>query len=254
VRPLADSSIHSQLGNGRAQADLTQAQHLSDPQVQWEMMLAEGQLLENAGQFDQAAERYRCMMALKPGDHRGRLLLADLYRRSENYVQAIVEYRAIIQSKPHIGPAYVGASKAYLGNGQLDNAIKVLEDVSSRNASYNDVLIELVDLYNQRAAQGDLGCLEQAARAIDVLRQNGVDSRQSLRLIAEFYCAALAIARETHSIPALSWPDKRSFAKVSDLAKANEQAWRDYLARDVDANRDEVVNNRIMNMRTWAVL
>src|SRR5262249_4026994 len=202
------SLIHNQNGDlKQAEADLQQAKRLSDPQVQWEMLLAEGQFLENAGQFDEAAERYHRMMALKPGDHRGRLLLADLYRRSDNSQQAIAEYKAIIQANRSTGPAYIGASKTYLASNQVDEAIHVLETVSSRNTSYNEVLLELIDLYNQKAVDGDPSSLEQAARAIDVLQENGVESRSFFRLLAEFYYTAFQVAQKTHKLPQVTWPD-----------------------------------------------
>jgi serine/threonine protein kinase len=248
------SLIHNQHGDMKqAEADLQQARNLSNPHVQWEMLLAEGQFLENAGKFDQAAERYRRMMALKPGDHRGRLLLADLYRRSGNGQQAITEYRAIIQAKPSVGPAYIGASKTYLSNNQVDEAIDVLETVSSRNTSYNEVLLELIDLYNQKAVNGDVPSLEQAARAIDVLEENGVESRAFYRLLGEFYFTAYQVARKAQKFPQVSWPDPK-IKSLADLSKANEHAWREYLARDEDANRDDIINNRIMNARTWALI
>lgn len=248
------SLIHNQSGNiSDAEADLKYAQRMSDPQVRWEMLLAEGQLLENSGQFEEAAERYRRMMALKPGDHRGRLLLADLYRRSNNYHQAINEYQAIIQAKPGVGPAYLGASRAYLANNQLDNAIQVLEDVSSRNTSYNEVLMELIALYNQKAMSGDASTLEQTARAIDVLQENGVESRVFYRLIAEFYYTAYQVTIATGKLPQVTWPDEK-INNIAGLSKANERAWREYLMRDEDADRDDIINNRILNARTWALI
>ncbi len=247
--------IHNQMGDTQdAQADLQQAHQAADPQVQWQMALAEGQLFENAGHLDQAAERYRRMMALRPGDHRGRLLLADLYRRSHNFSQAIAEYRAIIQAKPSVGQAYLGASKAYLSSKQLDDAIKVLQDVSSRNTSYNEVMLELIELYNQKALEGVSDSLEQAARAIATLRENGVESKQFYRLIAEFYYTALQIARKTGQIPAIAWPDGQKITSVSQLAALNESAWRTYLARDEEADRDTVITDRIMAGRSWALV
>lgn len=249
------SLVHNQAGDSQAaQADLKQAQQISDPNVQWQMALAEGQLLENNGNFDQAAERYRRMMALKPGDYRGRLLLADLYRRSGNNPLAISEYRSIIQAKPAVGPAYLGASKAYLANSQLDDAIKVLEDVSSRNASYNDVMMELIDLYNQKAIQGNVESLDQAARAIAVLHENGVESKQYYRLLAEFYYTALKVAQKAGRLPAVTWPNGTKVTSLTQLARLNEVAWRDYLARDEAANRDEIINTRIMNARMWELV
>ncbi len=248
------SLVHNQHGDMKqAEADLQQARRLSDPQVQWEMLLAEGQFLENAGKFDEAAERYRRMMALKPGDHRGRLLLADLFRRSGNIPQAITEYRAIIQAKPSVGPAYIGASKTYLSNNQVDEAIDVLETVSSRNTSYNEVLLELIDLYNQKAISGDIASLEQAARAIDVLEENGVESRAFYRLLGEFYYTAFQVAKKAKSFPQITWPDPK-IKSLGDLSDANEQAWREYLARAEDIDRDDIINNRIMGARTWALL
>jgi serine/threonine protein kinase len=248
------SLVHNQHGDMKlAEADLQQAKRLSNPQVQWEMLLAEGQYLENSGQFDQAAERYRRMMALKPGDHRGRLLLADLYRRSGNSQQAISEYRAIIQAKPSIGPAYIGASKTYLSTNQLDEAIDVLETVSSRNTSYNEVLLELIDLYNHKAKTGDIASLEQAARAVDVLEENGAESRAFYRLLGEFYFTAYQVAQQAKTFPQVTWPDPK-IKSLADLARANEHAWREYLARDEDADRDDIINNRIMSARAWALI
>jgi serine/threonine protein kinase len=248
------SLVHNQHGDlKQAEIDLQQARRLSDPQVQWEMLLAEGQFLENGGKFDLAAERYRRMMALKPGDHRGRLLLADLYRRSGNSQQAITEYRAIIQAKPSVGSAYIGASKTYLSNNQVDEAIGVLETVSSRNTSYNEVLLELIDLYNQKAMNGDIASLEQAARAVDVLEENGAESRAFFRLLGEFYFTAFQVAKRSKTFPQITWPDPK-IKTLSDLSTANEQAWREFLARAEDVNRDDIINNRIMNARTWALV
>ncbi len=249
------SLVHNQLGEpADAQSDLRQAQTLSDPLIQWQMALAEGQLFENSGHFDQAAERYRRMMAIKPGDHRGRLLLADLYRRYGNNDQAITEYHAIIQAKPNVGQAYIGASKAYLASSHLDNAIKVLEDVSTRNTSYNDVLLELIDLYNQRAVTGNPDSLEQAARAIGVLRENGVETKQFYHLEADFYFTALKVAQKMGKLPAVSWPNGKRLTSIAQLAAANEHAWREYLARDASANRDAIITDKIMGARIWALV
>ncbi len=252
---LLRSLVYSQLGDpANAQSDIQQAHKSPDAQVQWQMALAEGQLFENDGHFDQAAERYRRMMALKPGDHRGRLLLADLYRRSGNTSQSISEYRAIIQAKPSVGQAYLGASKAYLAGKQLDEAIQVLQDVSSRNTSYNDVLLELIELYNDKALAGDATSLDQASHAISTLQENGVETKSFYKLVAEFYFTALSVARKTGQIPAVSWPNGQQFTSVQQLSQANERAWRDYLARDNTANRDQVITERIMHGRTWSVV
>ena len=252
---LLRSLVYSQLGDpANAQSDIQQAHKSPDAQVQWQMALAEGQLFENDGHFDQAAERYRRMMALKPGDHRGRLLLADLYRRSGNTSQSLSEYRAIIQAKPSVGQAYLGASKAYLAGKQLDEAIQVLQDVSSRNTSYNEVLLELIELYNDKALAGDATSLDQASHAISTLQENGVETKSFYKLVAEFYFTALSVARKTGQIPAVSWPNGQQFNSVQQLSQANERAWRDYLARDNTANRDQVITERIMHGRTWSVV
>lgn len=248
------SLIYNQEGRiDEATADLDRARQLSDPQIKWEMLLAEGQLMENRGNFQAAADTYQKLMALKPGDHRGRLLLADLYRRSGNMDQAIAEYQAIIQSKPAVGQAYLGASKAYLSNKQLNEAIGVLEEVSSRNTSYNEVMMELIALYNQKALDGQVDSLEQAARAIAVLRENGVESRVFYRLIGEFYHTAYLISRKAGNLPQVNWPDPH-IKTLGDLSHENERAWRDYLARDEEADRDTIINNRILNARTWALM
>ncbi len=248
---LLRSLIHTQNGNMQAAAaDLQVAQANATPQLQWESLLAEGQYLENTGKFEEAASRYRRMMTIKPGDHRARLLLAELYRRSGNSKQAIQEYQAIIQSKPSVGQAYIGASKAYLFDQQVDSAIKVLEEVSSRNTSYNDVLLELIALYNHKATDGDLGKLEQAAQAINVLRENGVETRTFFRLVGEFYYTAVQVTRKMGNVPQIGWPDQQ-MKSLAELAQANEQAWREYLARDEQADREWVINERIMTARTW---
>jgi hypothetical protein len=51
----------------------------------------------------------------------------------------------------------------------------------------------------------------------------------------------------------VTWPDGEIHS-LADLAKYNEHAWREYLARDEDADRDDIINNRIMNARTWALI
>jgi tetratricopeptide (TPR) repeat protein len=248
------SLVYTQEGRmDDAALDLERARQLSDPKVKWEMLLAEGQLHENRGRFANAAEAYQHLMALKPGDHRGRLLLADLYRRSGNIEEAITEYQAIIQAKPSVGQAYIGASKAYLSSQQLEEAIKVLESVSSRNTSYNEVMLELIDLYNQKALNGAADSLEQAARAIEVLQENGVESRAFFRLVGEFYHTAYHVTRKTGKLPQVNWPNN-AVHSLGDLSRENERAWREYLARDGDADREEIINNRILNARTWAVI
>ncbi|MBZ0287539.1 MAG: tetratricopeptide repeat protein, partial [Anaerolineae bacterium] len=248
------SMVNSQLGNIKDAADdLQQAQKMADPQVRWETLLAEAQLFENSGKCEQAADNYRRMMALKPGDHRARLLLADLYRRSGNTPLALNEYRAIIQARPSVGAAYIGASKAYLFIDQLENAIKVLEEVSTRNTSYNEVMLELIALYNQKAMKGDTASLEQAARAINVLQESGVESRAFYRLIAEFYFTAVQITRASGTLPKITWPDEQ-MKSLAELSHANERAWRVYLERDEHADRDFIINDRIMSARTWALI
>ncbi|MDX2159991.1 MAG: tetratricopeptide repeat protein [bacterium] len=251
---LLRSLIHTQSGKLKEAADdLKAAQNQATPQVQWEMLLAEGQYLENTGQFEQAADAYRRMMVLKPGDHYARLLLADLFRRSGNAAQAIHEYRAIIQARPNVGQAYIGASKAYLFQKQIDEAIKVLEEVSSRNSSYNEVMLELIALYNTKAQEGSAEALEEAARAINVLRESGIESRAYFRLLAEFYFTAFQVAKKNGGIPAIQYP-QGSIRSLSDLAKANEAAWREYLERDESADREFVINDRIMSARTWQLV
>ncbi len=248
---LLRSMVHTQNGNiGDAERDIKEAKKLSDPRTQWEMLLAEGQYLENAGQFTDAEDRYRRMMAIRPGDYRARLLLADLYRRSGNVHNALDEYQAIIHARPSTGSAYLGASKAYLLDNQLEKAIDVLEEVNSRNTSYNDVILELIALYTQQA-QKDIKGLEQAARAITILRENGVESRVFYRLIGEFYYAAYQVAQKSGQLPAVTWPEQ-AITSIGQLSHANEQAWREYLARDEDANREDILQNRILNARTWA--
>lgn len=252
---LLRSLIHSQNGAlADAQNDLREAQKQGNPQVQWEMLLAEGQYLENSGAFEEAAQRYRRMMTLKPGDYRARLLLAELYRRSGNSKQAIQEYRAIIQSKPSVGQAYIGASKAYLYENRVDEAIAVLEEVSSRNTSYNDVMLELIALYNQKATGGQASTLEQAARAIEVLQENGVETRAYYRLLAEFYYSAFQVAKASSGkVPQLNWPAE-NITTIGQLSRVNEAAWREYLLRDDHADREFVINERIMDARTWEMV
>ncbi len=251
------SLIYNQRGETElAETDLQQAQLYSDPQVQWEMLLAQGQVLESLGKFQEAAEHYTRMMALKPGDHRGRLLLADLYRRTGNQPQAIAAYRAVIQARPSVGLAYLGVSKSYVLNGQADEAINILQVVSSRNASYNEVQMELIQLFNGKVQNGDLQSLDLAARAIETLRDNGVETQQFYRLVAEFYFAALTLARKQRNIKLsdAGWPNNRKIHTRSQLARANEQAWREYLIRNKDARRNEIIDDRIMAVRAWQLI
>ncbi len=130
----------------------------------------------------------------------------------------------------------------------------MLEDVSSRNTSYNDVMLDLINLYNQKAMQGSVDNLDQAARAIGVLHENGVESKQFYRMVAEFYYTALKIAEKSNKLPSVSWPNSARITSIPQLAQVNEKAWRDYLARDSAANRDEIISQRIMGARTWALM
>src|SRR5262249_29396889 len=150
---------------------------------------------------------------------------------SGNTQQAIKEYNAIIQSKPTVGAAYIGASKAYLFEKKIDDAIKVLEAVSTRNTSYNDVMLELIALYNHKALEGSPESLDQASRAVSVLRENGVETRTYFRLLAEFYFAAYRYATRTGKVPDITWPNEQKITSLRQVSAANEHAWRDYLAR-----------------------
>lgn len=246
------SLLYTEHGDTKsAAADLEEVKRISDPHVKWETLLAEGQLLENTGRFEEAEARYQRMMALRPGDYRARLLLADLYRRSGNFDAAIEEYKAIIQAKPAVGSAYIGASKAYLAADKGHEAIKILEEVNSRNTSYNEVMLELIALYNEKALSGDAKGLEQAAQAIIVLKENGAESRIYYRLVGEFYYTAYQVALKSGKVAEIAYPHGR-LKQISEISKANEAAWRDYLARDTEANREVIINERIMSARTWA--
>lgn len=246
------SLIYNQQGqNEQAEADWKEARQLQDPQVKWEMLLAEAQLLENAGKFDAAEKCYERMMALRPGDYRARLLLADLYRRSGNFEPAIEAYRAIIQSRPSVGAAYIGASKAYLASKNADKAVEILEEVSSRNTSYNDVMLELIGLYSQQALNGDVQGLANAARAITILKENGVESRIFFRLVGEFYYTAYQVTKKLGSVPKITFPNGQ-IQSIQQLSRANESAWREYLARDDNADREAIINDRILSARSWA--
>ena len=96
--------------------------------------------------------------------------------------------------------------------------------------------------------------LDQASHAISTLQENGVETKSFYKLVAEFYFTALSVARKTGQIPAVSWPNGQQFNSVQQLSQANERAWRDYLARDNTANRDQVITERIMHGRTWSVV
>jgi len=135
----------------------------------------------------------------------------------------------------------------------VDQAIDVLEEVSSRNTSYNDVLLELIALYNQKATDGAVSQLEQAAQAINVLRENGVETRTFFRLVGEFYYTAVELARKSGQVPQINYPGEQMHS-VGDLARANESAWREYLARDEQADREWVINERILTGRTWQLV
>ncbi|MFN8531514.1 MAG: tetratricopeptide repeat protein [Anaerolineae bacterium] len=251
---LLRSLINTQNGALKeAYEDLQHAQQGVSAHEQWQMMLAEGQYLENAGRFEEAAERYRRMMVLKPGDYQGRLLLAELYRRSGNTRQAIQEFRSIINSRPNVGAAYIGASKAFLAEKRVDDAIQVLEEVSTRNTSYNDVMLELISLYNEKAQNGDSSTLEAASRAVRVLRDNGVETRAYYRLLAEFYFTAFKVAKLAGKVPAINYPE-HPITSLAGLAQANETAWREYLDRDNDADREYVITKRILPARTWQLV
>jgi hypothetical protein len=111
-------------------------------------------------------------------------------------------------------------------------------------------MLELIALYTQQA-QKDVKGLEQAARAITVLRQNGVESRVFYRLIGEFYFAAYQAASSTGQLPQITWPEA-PIKSLAHLSQVNEQAWREYMARDDNADREDILQNRILNARTWA--
>jgi serine/threonine protein kinase len=246
--------VHNESGNTMAaEADLRQVQGSDDPHINWEMTLAKGQLHERTGSLEEAAACYRRMMALKPGDHRGRLLLADLYRRTGNPSQAINEYRAIIQARPNVGAAYLGASKAWLVADDVEKAIAILEQVSSRNTSYNEVLMELIKLYTRIAMQGTSKPMLSAARAIVTLNDNGVETRGYYRLVAEFYYTALHLP-VLLTDKAMEWPFNKKPHDMRELARMNETAWREYLKRDVNADRKTIIEDYILAVRQWEMM
>jgi hypothetical protein len=85
------------------------------------------------------------------------------------------------------------------------------------------------------------------------LQENGVETRSFYRLVAEFYFTAFQYAKKTGKVPEITWPGE-PMPTIQAISKANENAWREYLARDESANREFVINERVMAGRTWALI
>ncbi len=70
---------------------------------------------------------------LDPSSPRARLILAESYRDSNKYTEAIAEYEAILRASPDYPPAELGLATTYWKGGEVEKAIEPLGKVLSRS-------------------------------------------------------------------------------------------------------------------------
>jgi len=176
-----------------------------------------GQLYQAQRTWDLAEVHLKKALALKP-DPRYRILLADLYRESGRFTQAIAHYQAALKGRPSdenllfsLGMAYQGAGRpqeaieafqtallsgydrpelyhrlglAYLGLERDDEAISAFQEAAHRDPLRPEPYLELGKRYAAR---------RENARAMDafqtVLRLDPSNT-QALRVVEELLAAS----------------------------------------------------------------
>ena len=68
---------------------------------------------------------------------------AQQYLTEQKYEQAIAEFKKIIEIDPKNADAYIGMAKAYIGIGDTDKAVEVLED--GYEQTNDDRILEMLE-------------------------------------------------------------------------------------------------------------
>lgn len=151
----------------------------------------------------------------------GILSLGEKYLSELNYEQAIVQFLKVIEIEPMNARAYTAAAEAYIGLGQTDKAIEILErglQVLPEDTTLAQVLKALrpspepepepaVEPEPAPAPAYPLEVAELCARLYDLLRDGNTDAALEVMTTTEF---AEAVDFATEESPVLYLPDGTS--------------------------------------------
>jgi len=231
--------------NDEARGDLTVAEQQGTPATRWRSLIVEAQLAQAAGDVVVAERLYAELMRLVPGEVLPKQALADLYRNTGRYPQALYLYKRVVQADPANAEAVLGMADALVALDQPEQAITVLDRVSENAVRFVDAQLRLVELYLGRVEQ-EPEALNRAAGAILALGDR-VQSARFYRLVGDWWYAAYRLARRK-ALPSIDrWPDGESHT-VTDrrtLAQRCRQAYRRYLRQDPEAPDADAVLERI---------
>jgi tetratricopeptide (TPR) repeat protein len=98
-----------------------------------------------AKKFTEAAETFRQLSALKPGDANAPNNLGEAYLGTGRYNEAIDSFKQAIRLNPALGRAYFNLGKAYLALGNREGAMEQYSLLQSLDANWAEKLYDLIN-------------------------------------------------------------------------------------------------------------
>jgi serine/threonine-protein kinase PknG len=250
---LVKAAALSNLGrDGEARAELQAADLKSTPASRWRTVLVEAQAAQAAGDVLSAVQLYTELMRLVPGEILPKQALADLYRESRRYDEALPIYQRVVQADPANADAILGLADSLVALGKPDDAVAALDRVSENAVRYADAQLRLVELYLERVEQQPAD-LNQAAAAILALGGRAQSGRY-YRLLGDWWYDAYHLARR-RLLPTIEhWPDgaQHSTGDNAGMARQCRDAYRHYLRQEPGAeDADQVLERYYLGVDEW---
>jgi protein O-GlcNAc transferase len=212
---------------------------VTEPEEEVRRLIARGNELEDAGQFEQARVQYEDAARIAPGQPRPLLNLGNALRGQGRLVDAIAATRRAIAVAPAFAPGHFNLGLLLRQSGDLDAAEQALCNAIAFDHAFTDAAVALADLLAQRGRTDD-ACRE-LERAVDA---------NPARAAAAYNLALLRIERD--ELDAAEWllhravraepgfaPTYAALGNVcfrSRRAKEAEAWYRETLARDPGAS------------------
>lgn len=129
--------------------------------------LADADLAFNSGNWDEAIERYRALLAKAPSLHVIQLQIGNCYRNKKDYDKAIAAYGEVLDVDPGNDKATVGIGMANIEKGDLKAAEEaLLPAAEGSTTATKDVFFALGEVASARGdADGSVRWYEKAAEA-----------------------------------------------------------------------------------------
>jgi serine/threonine-protein kinase PknG len=251
---LVKAAALTNLGrNEESRVELAAADRTTTPATRWRTAIVEAQAASAAGDIAGAERLYGELMRLVPGEVLPKQALADLYKDTSRYQQALDLYTRVVQADPANAEAVLGMADTLVALGRPDQAVIVLDQVSENAVRFVDAQLRLVELYLDRAPQQP-DDLDKAGAAILALGGRAQSGR-FFRLLGDWWYIAYTIFRAQRSLPAIDhWPDGEQHTSIGRglLAGRAREAYRHYLRQEPDApDANEVLERVYFGVDEW---